>query len=167
MQKIINVIVEIPKNSGNKYEYDSQKGRLRLDRVLYGSNRYPANYGFIENTLDKDGDPLDVVMLSTYPIVPNCEAEMVVLGAIDFFEINKQGQKEQDTKIFGVVHHDPRLAHLTSLDVVPHAIKDELVTFFEQYKVLENKKVSVEGWLNESQANQIIAECQQMFLNQK
>jgi inorganic pyrophosphatase len=137
---IIQIITEIPKGSSNKYEYNSQSKRISLDRVLYGSNFYPANYGFIENTLDEDGDPLDVVILSTYPILPNCEVKMKVLGGIDMFD-----NDEQDTKIFGVTANDPRFDHINTLQDVAEAQKKELINFFQQYKALENKKVIIHG----------------------
>ena len=117
---VIPFIVEIPKGSSNKYEFDMQTKRIKLDRVLYGANFYPGEYGFVENTLDWDGDPLDVICMSTYPTIVGCEVNARILGTIKMIDGG-----EIDTKLFAVVNDDPRFNHIQSLDDAPKHIKDE------------------------------------------
>ena len=110
MNNIIKMIVEIPKGTSNKFEYDIINKKIILDRVLYGANFYPGEYGFVDKTLDYDGDPLDVICMITYPTVPGCEIKIRVLGMIKMIDNN-----EIDTKLFGVVHDDPRFNHIQTL----------------------------------------------------
>ncbi|AHF60876.1 inorganic diphosphatase [Spiroplasma mirum ATCC 29335] len=159
---VLRIIVEIPKGSSNKYEYDSQTGRIILDRVLYGANFYPGEYGFIENTLDWDGDPLDVISLITYPTVPGCQINVRVLGTINMIDSG-----EIDTKLFGVVDSDPRFKHYQTLADVPQHLRDEIENFFLQYKALQKKEVRINGWSGVDQALKEIKECQDRYLEYK
>lgn len=157
--EIINFIVEIPKGSKNKYEYDWKTKTISLNRVLYGANFYPGEYGFIENTLDLDGDPLDVLVMSTYPTFPGCKVKAKILGTINMIDDN-----EIDTKLFGVVATDPRFQHINKLKDVPDHIKKEFENFLLQYKVLQNKKVIINGWNGIDAVKKEIKECKARFL---
>ena len=159
---VLPIIVEIPKGSGHKYEYDLKTGRIVLDRVLYGANFYPGVYGFIENTLDWDGDPLDVISLSTYPTIPGCQINVRILGTINMID-----NGEIDTKLMAVMADDPRFNHIQTLEDVPLAIRNEIETFFLQYKTLQKKEVKINGWSGLDQALKEIKECQERYLEYK
>jgi inorganic pyrophosphatase len=137
----INVVVEIPRGSSNKIEYDSELSAFRLDRVLYSPLYYPCEYGFVPGTLFEDGDPLDILVLSTQPTFTGCILVTRPVGVL------KMGDdKGPDDKILGVSAHDPRYESITRLeDVSPHRLK-EILHFFAVYKDLENKEVSIHGW---------------------
>jgi inorganic pyrophosphatase len=135
----IDVIIEIPKGQRNKYEMDHATGRLRLDRMLFTSTRYPADYGFIEGTLGEDGDPLDALVLLEEPTFPGC---VITCRAIGMFRM--RDEKGGDDKILCVPARDPRVAHLRDIDQVPEFDKLEIKHFFEVYKEIEPGK-SVEG----------------------
>lgn len=156
---IIEMIVEIPKGYKNKIEFDNKRKAFILDRPLFGANFYPGEYGFIPNTLDYDGDPLDIISLITYPTFPGCLIEIRILGAIEMID-----DGEIDTKIFGVVKSDPRFKDYQSLKDVPKHLLDEITNFFLQYKNLQNKKVEIKGWLDIKQAKKEIDDCQNLFI---
>ncbi|WP_338971709.1 inorganic diphosphatase [Spiroplasma endosymbiont of Panorpa germanica] len=155
---VIEMIVEIPKGSSNKYEYDSLTKRISLDRVLYGANFYPGEYGFIENTLDWDGDPLDVISLVTYPTLPGVAVKVRILGSIKMID-----NGEIDTKLFGVFNDDPRFNSYQKLSDVPQHLKDEIENFFLQYKALQKKSVRIDGWGDLAHAQKEIKECQERY----
>lgn len=154
----IEMVVEIPKGCKNKFEFDNKRQAFILDRPLFGANFYPGEYGFIPNTLDYDGDPVDVISLITYPTFPGCLIEIRVLGAIEMID-----NGEIDTKIFGVVKSDPRFKDYQTLKDVPQHLLDEITNFFLQYKALQNKKVVIKGWMNLDQAIKEIADCQRLY----
>lgn len=154
----IQMIVEIPKGSSNKYEYDAMTGQISLDRVLYGANFYPGEYGFVPETLDWDGDPLDVISLITYPTFPGVAVNVRILGSIKMIDAG-----EIDTKLFGVPANDPRFNSYTSLKDVPQHLKDEVENFFLQYKELQKKIVKINGWGDEKEAMEELAECKERF----
>jgi inorganic pyrophosphatase len=133
------VVVEIPKGQRNKYEMDHVTGRIYLDRMLFTSTRYPADYGFIDGTLGQDGDPLDALVLVEEPTFPGC---VVRSRAIGMFRMTDE--KGPDDKIIAVPAHDPRLEHLQDLRHLPEFDRLEIQHFFEVYKDLEPGK-SVEG----------------------
>ena len=143
MEGIVDVFVEIPKNSQNKYEYDKEKGVFRLDRVLYSPMHYPADYGYIEETLAEDGDPLDVLVLVSNPTFPGCVITTRLVGALIMSD-----DKGEDTKLLGVPVDDPRFNEIQDIDDVPTHIKREIGHFFKVYKDLENKKTEVGDWKN-------------------
>ena len=154
----IPVIIEIPKGSSNKYEYDIKTKTIHLDRVLYGANFYPGEYGFINETLDWDGDPLDVISLSTYPTTPGCIVDIRILGTMRMID-----DGEIDTKLIGVVAHDPRFEQiLTIQDVPPHFI-NEIEDFFNNYKNLQNKKVVINGIGDIEEAKNEITACRKRY----
>ncbi|AUF83671.1 inorganic diphosphatase [Mesoplasma syrphidae] len=155
---VIDMIVEIPKGSSNKYEVDGITGRIKLDRVLYGANFYPGEYGMVENTLDWDGDPLDVISLCTYPTLPGVQVSVRILGSIKMIDAG-----EIDTKLFGVFNDDPRFAEYMSLESVPQHLKDEIENFFLQYKALQKKSVVINGWGSLEEAIEELHECTERF----
>ena len=143
-----DVLVEIPKGSRNKYEVDHESGRLRLDRHLFTSTMYPADYGYIEETLGQDGDPLDALVLLQEPTFPGC---LIACRAIGMFR--KTDEAGGDDKVLCVPASDPRMAHLKDITDVPEFERLEIQHFFEVYKDLEPGK-SVEGaeWVDRSAA---------------
>ena len=150
----IDVIVEIPKGSRNKYELDKESGRIRLDRTIFSSMHYPADYGFIPDTLALDGDPLDVLVLVTEPTFPGCLIEVKPIGVF-----HMEDEKGPDEKIICVPIKDPVWNRLNSLeDINPHHL-NEIEHFFQVYKDLEKKKVDVKGWGTREDAIEIIQDC--------
>ncbi len=147
----VNGIVEIPKNSRAKYELDKESGLLMLDRVLYSSVNYPANYGFIPQTYGEDKDPLDILILSQIQVVPMCIIPSKVIGVMRMMD-NGEG----DDKIIAVAANDASVNYYNDItDLPPHFIL-ELQSFFEDYKKLENKTVEVEDFQNADVAKEII-----------
>jgi inorganic pyrophosphatase len=136
------VIVEIPKGSRNKYEFDHGLGRIRLDRMLFTSTSYPADYGFVPGTLAEDGDPLDALVLLDEPTFPGCQVDVRVVGV--FWMTDEHGP---DAKLLTVPAHDPRQAQVVDLDDVPPHVLSEVEHFFDVYKDLEpGKSSSTRGW---------------------
>jgi inorganic pyrophosphatase len=143
-----DVLVEIPKGVKNKYEVDHESGRMRLDRTLFTSTQYPADYGFIENTLGQDGDPLDALVILQAPTFPGC---LIRARAIGMFRMTDEAGR--DDKVLCVPSTDPRLEHLRDINHVPSFDRLEIQHFFEVYKDLEPRK-SVEGanWVGREEA---------------
>jgi len=162
MENTIQMIVEIPKGSSNKYEYDIIDGTIALDRVLYGANFYPGEYGFVPETLDWDGDPLDVISLVTYPTLPGVRVNVRILGSIKMIDAG-----EIDTKLFGVFADDPRFKSYEKLSDVPQHLKDEIENFFLQYKALQKKEVRIDGWGDLKEALEEIKECKERYIEYK
>lgn len=152
--QIINAIVEIPKETHNKYEYDEDLDIIKLDRVLHSPMHYPVDYGFIPQTRSKDGDHLDVMVITNSPIFTGCLIEVRPVGVLIMSD-----EAGDDEKILSVPLKNPSYDHVNNLkDVEEHFLK-ELVHFFSEYKRLENnKEVTVKGWLNRSEAYKIIKE---------
>jgi inorganic pyrophosphatase len=149
--EIVKGIIEIPKNSRAKYELDKESGILILDRVLYSSINYPANYGFIPRTYCEDDDPLDILVLSQIEISSMCIVESKVLGVMRMLDGG-----EMDDKIIAVAANDMSVNHMNDISDLPdHAIL-ELRSFFEDYKKLEHKTVSVEDFQHKEVAMQVI-----------
>jgi inorganic pyrophosphatase len=144
-----DVLIEIPRGSKNKYEVDHESGRMRLDRTLFTSTQYPADYGFIEDTLGADGDPLDALVLQ--PGDPLFPGVLVRCRAIGMFRMSDE--KGGDDKVLAVPNTDPRLEHLRDIHHVPEFDRLEIQHFFEVYKELEPGK-SVEGadWVGRVEA---------------
>jgi inorganic pyrophosphatase len=147
----VRVIVEIPKGSRNKYEMDHDTGRIRLDRTLYASVHYPADYGFIEGTLGEDGDPLDALVLVSEPTFPGCEIDVRAVGVF-----RMRDDKGVDHKVLCVPVSDPLWSHIESLDEVPPHLLVETEHFFNVYKMLENKVTETEGWEGEDSAAKVV-----------
>lgn len=148
---IVQAIIEIPKGSRAKYELDKETGMLRLDRVLYSSVFYPANYGFIPQTLGEDHDPLDILVLSQIDIQPMCIVRAKVIGVMHMIDNN-----EADDKIIAVAADDISLNDITDIGNLSTHFHSELKHFFEEYKHLENKKVLVEDFQDAATAKKII-----------
>lgn len=154
----INVIIEIPKGSQNKYEMDKETGLLSLDRVLYSPFFYPADYGFVPQTLWDDGDPLDVLVVTTNPLPPLCLVSVRPVGIMD---MNDSG--EGDAKVLAVPVDDPRFSHVQDLkDLNPHFLK-EIEHFFAHYKDLQGKKVQVLGFKGKIDAIEAVKKSQQLY----
>ncbi len=152
--KSFDVLIEIPKGSRNKYEYDFELKKVRYDRMLFSSMMYPADYGFIPETLALDGDPLDVLVLVTEPTFPGCVMQVKPIGVFHMAD-----DKGPDEKVLCVPVSDPIWNKLNDLsDMNPHLLK-EIEHFFKVYKDLENKKVDVEGWGNVDEAYDILEKC--------
>ena len=145
------VTVEIPSGSRNKYEYDHQRHRFVLDRVLYSSVHYPCDYGFIEGSMADDGDPLDVLVVIAEPTFPGCVLRARPIGVLDMAD-----EKGHDYKILAVAHDDPRWEGIADLEgLSPHRLR-EIENFFLTYKTLENRPTEVRGWLGADDAWRII-----------
>jgi inorganic pyrophosphatase len=140
-QDAFNVIVEIPAGTQDKYEYDEKLDVIKLDRVLFGSQRYPANYGFIPETRAEDGDHTDALVLSTNPLMVG---SVVKARAIGFMQMIDSG--EVDDKVIAVPVKDPRFADIVSLDDLPAHTLKEFKNFFETMKVLQGKVVEIKGF---------------------
>lgn len=149
----VNAIIEIPEGSRAKYEVDKTTGLLKLDRVIYSSFHYPINYGFIPQTLGQDGDPLDILVLCSQSIQPLCLVEATVIGNMQMIDSGTM-----DDKIIAVAHEDPSVNHIRTVDALPPHFINELRNFFEQYKVLENKKVEIDNFQDAETAHGIIKE---------
>ncbi len=137
----VEVVIEIPKLSMNKYEYDHARQAFVLDRVLYSSVHYPTDYGYIPETLGEDGDPLDVLVVLTAPTFPGCLVRARVVGALVM-----EDEKGRDVKILSVAVRDPRNDDIRELDDVGSHLTKEIENFFSTYKALEGKVSRVDGW---------------------
>jgi len=147
MDEVVELFVEIPKGSRNKYEWDPAVRRMRLDRMLFTAVQYPGDYGFVLDTFGGDGDPLDAMAILGEPTFPGITIHMRVLVA--FYMSDDKGR---DTKIIGVPDSDPRWSDLRDLGDVPRHLLDEIAHFFSIYKDLEQKKVTVDGWYSREEA---------------
>jgi len=155
---IVQCIIEIPSGSKAKYELDKESGLLRLDRVLFSSVHYPANYGFIPRTYCGDKDPLDVLVISQVEVVPFCIVNAKVIGVMRMLDGG-----ESDDKIIAVAADDISVNHYNDItDLPPHTIL-EVQRFFEDYKILENKEVVVEGFLGREEAYRIVNESIELY----
>lgn len=148
---LVQSLVEIPKGTKAKYELDKVSGMLRLDRVLYSSSYYPANYGMVPRTLGQDGDPLDIVILSQVELQPMCIVRARVVGAMRMIDNN-----QVDDKIIAVAADDVSVGQIRAINDLPHYLQLELRQFFEEYKKLENKSVLVEEFQDAVVAKQIV-----------
>lgn len=149
----IEVFIEVPMGSRNKYEWDFERQTLVLDRMLFSAVRYPGDYGFIPDTLALDGDHLDALVILGEPTFPGCTVQARVLGMLDMSD-----DKGKDEKILCVADHDPRWRNLRFLGDVPDHLLAEIGHFFGIYKDLEQKLVEVRGWENREVALQTIDE---------
>lgn len=155
---IVNAVIEIPQGSRAKYEVDKETGLLKLDRVIYSSFHYPVNYGFIPQTLGQDNDPLDILVICSQSIQSLCLVEANVIGNMQMID---QGQV--DDKIIAVAANDPSVNHIKSVDELPPHFIAELKNFFEQYKVLENKKVEIEDFQDKPIAIKVLNDAIKLY----
>ena len=147
------VLVEIPQGSRNKYEVDKETGNIILDRMLFTSTRYPADYGYIEGTLGGDGDPLDALVFVGEPTFPGCRIRARPVGLF-----RMRDEKGPDEKVLCVPLRDPMWSHVDELDDLPTALRAEIEHFFTVYGDLEEKKVGTEGFGDRQEALEVIEE---------
>jgi len=156
------MIVEVPKNSANKYEYDGKLGVFRLDRALYSPVHYPGDYGFVPGTLAEDGDPMDVLVLTGEASFTGCLIEVRPVGVLNMVD-----QEENDQKIISVPNRNPRYDQIHTLDqIFPH-VRRELEHFFSIYKELEGRVVRMEGWGGPREARRLIQEARARYLESR
>lgn len=157
--QIVTVVIEIPRGSSNKYEYDKKRHVFKLDRNLYSPVLYPADYGFIPQTLAEDGDPLDILVLGEQPTFPGCVYDAQPIG---LFRMIDQGV--DDEKILAYATGNPRFRGTSEYtEIQPHILK-EIEHFFSIYKFLEGKETKVLGWSDTSTARQVIETCHERFI---
>ena len=153
------MIVEIPAGSRNKYEIDHETGRIRLDRTLFTSMVYPADYGYIDDTLADDGDPLDALVLLDEPTFPGVS---VTIRPIGLFRMDDENG--HDDKVIAVPDGDPRWAEIRDIDDIPSATRDQIAHFFTHYKDLEpGKFVTVHGFGSRRDAEVLVQEAERAF----
>ncbi len=153
-EEAINVVIEIPQGSNIKYELDKESGAIFLDRILYGTQFYPANYGFVPNTLAEDGDPIDVLVLSSVSVVPGCVIKSRVIGVLI---MEDESGKDEKVLAVPVTKLDPKMAKIESLDDLPEITLQQIKHFFETYKDLEpGKWVKVTGFDGKEKAIELI-----------
>ena len=155
---VVNALVEIPMGTKNKYEIDKETGRIKLDRVLYSSVSYPAEYGYIENTLADDGDALDILILASEQTFPGCIVEARVLGYLDIAD-NGFG----DQKVIAVTDKDPRYDHFQKFDDIPEPTLNEIREFFRTYKHLQGIEVDIKNFHGLEDTIKLIEECQEKY----
>ena len=149
--EIVNVIIEVPRNSSNKYEYDKEFGVIKLDRVLYSAVHYPGDYGFIPRTLHEDNDPLDILVRINEPTFPGCQITCRPIGVLKMLD-----KGEPDEKILAVPSDDPYHHDIYDIaDMPPHYLR-EIEHFFGIYKDLEGKRVEIQGWEKSEAAFKVI-----------
>ncbi len=157
----INVVIEIPKGSNIKYEIDDETGALFVDRKLFTAMFYPCNYGFVPQTKERDGDPVDVLVLGNDAVIPTSVIRANPVGVL--ITSDEEGE---DAKIVAVpiAKVDPSFTDVKDIDTVPQHIQDQIKHFFEHYKELEkNKYVKVKGWENKESAKKKIAEAMERY----
>lgn len=152
-------VIEVPKGSKNKYELDKDSGLIRVDRVLFSSIHYPANYGFIPRTYCEDNDPLDVLVLGQEPVVP-----LTIMLARPIGVMKMRDDGEADDKIIAVHANDPEYSHYKSISELPPHRVAELRNFFENYTALEHKEVLVDHFLDASDAKKVVLDAIQHYL---
>ena len=158
LPETVNAIIEIPKGSKAKYEIDKESGLIKLDRVLFSSVMYPANYGFIPQTYCDDKDPLDILVLCSVDVYPMTLIEAKVVGVMHMVD-----NGEQDDKIIAVAAHDMSVNYINDLDELPPHQMIEIVRFFQDYKALEGKNVTIEHLLGVRYAHKVIKESIELY----
>ncbi|MBE9171430.1 inorganic diphosphatase [Pleurocapsales cyanobacterium LEGE 06147] len=155
---VINVLIEIPAGSKNKYEFDKDLNAFALDRVLYSSVQYPYDYGFVPNTLADDGDPLDGMVIMDFPTFPGCVIPARPIGMLEMIDSG-----DRDEKILCVPDADPRYSNVASLkDIASHRL-DEIAEFFKTYKNLEKKVTQILGWHDADKVKPLVEKCIQAY----
>lgn len=158
MPELVNVIIEINKGSKNKYEIDKETGMIALDRVAHTAQDFPFDYGFVPQTLWHDGDALDVIVLTTYPLLPGIMVEVRPVALMNMIDSG-----DNDNKVIAVPASDPRFAELNDLaDINKHTLK-EIEHFYSTYKKLQNKVVEVNGFEGKTAAHSAVNESLDMY----
>jgi inorganic pyrophosphatase len=152
----VHCLVEIPKGSRNKYIWDPELGGIKLDRFLFSSVVYPADYGFIPHTRSPKGEPLDAMVCVSEPTFPGCMIPVRIVAVL-----RTSDEAGQDDKLLCVPFEDPNWSHMESLDDLPSQLRDEIEHFFSIYKMPEGKSVEVHGWEDRDVAEQLLAEARQ------
>jgi len=160
-RQVESVIIEIPKGSRNKYEYDKEKKVIKFDRMLFSSMVYPCEYGFFPNTLALDDDPLDALVLTWEPTFPGCVIDVYPVALFDM-----EDDKGRDQKILCVPKSDPLWNYVGTIEQVPPHLLKEVTHFFETYKNLEGKHVMIIGWEGLEEAVKILEEAKSRYLEQ-
>jgi inorganic pyrophosphatase len=156
--RIINAIIEIPKDSKIKYELDKETGLLKMDRFLYSAVHYPGDYGLVPRTLWDDNDPLDIIVLTSRPLYPMTLAKVRVIGVLRMID-----NDEKDDKIIAVYNDDPRYSEYNDITDIPAHTREELKHFFETYKELQGKKVEVLEIMGKDDALKDVIRAQEMY----
>ena len=159
--RAVRMIVEIPKNSVNKYEFDTKLGVFRLDRTLYSPMHYPADYGFVPGTLAEDGDPIDILALADEPAAQGCMIEVRPLGILEMVDAEKS-----DLKILSVPVRNPRYDEIEDMEQIAPHVRREIEHFFGIYKELEGKAVRINGWRGAKEAHDAIRASRERYLSQ-
>ena len=155
----IDVVVEIPKGSRNKYEFDEETGDIKLDRVLRSSVHYPGDYGEIPETLGDDGDPLDAIIVTRFPTFPGCRVPVRVIGVLEMIDSG-----DNDEKLIAVPEGDHEFSDWKDIKDIPQSIKDEIKEFFSTYKNLEpGKVVEVREWGDVKMAEKILKKAKEQY----
>ena len=157
--EVVRMVVEIPKNSSNKYEFDTTLGVFRLDRVLYSPLHYPGDYGFIPGTRAADGDPMDVMVMADEPTFTGCLIEVRPVGLLDMSDENGI-----DEKILAVPQSNPRFEQIHTIDQLAPHVRREIEHFFTIYKELEGKQTRLRGWHGPKEARDGITHARDCFL---
>ena len=158
MNNIVDAIIEIPLKTKNKFEVDKKNNRIKLDRVLYSAMSYPAEYGYIENTLANDGDPLDILVISSEATFPGCVVPARVIGYLKMID-----NGFEDYKLISVVAVDPRYNEINKLSDLSNFTLEEIKDFFENYKTLQNIEVEVYEYYDTNDALELIEECKKKY----
>lgn len=159
---IVDAIIEIPLKTKNKFEIDHVSNRIKLDRVLYSAMTYPAEYGYIENTLANDGDPLDILVISSEPTFPGCVVPARIIGYLAVID-----NGFEDYKVISVVDVDPRYKEVKTLSDLSEFTLQEIKNFFQNYKTLQNIKVEVGDYYGIDSTIKLIEQCKENYKNQQ
>ncbi|MGB9763274.1 MAG: inorganic diphosphatase [Minisyncoccia bacterium] len=162
MPEIIYTLIEIPRGSKNKYEFDLKYETIKLDRVLYSSVYYPGEYGLVPETLSDDGDPADILVVMSTETFPGCLLKVRPVGLLNMID---SGHK--DNKILAVAYNDSAYKDIKNYTDLPEHLLKQIVNFFETYKILEGKKTEVLGWEDATIAKEYIQKVHQKYLEQK
>jgi len=159
MNNVVEAIIEIPMGTKNKYEIDKKSNRIKLDRVLYTTMSYPAEYGYIDKTLSLDGDPLDILVLSTEKTFPGCVVDARIVGYLDVID-----NGDADQKVIAVVNRDPRFDHIQELSDIPESTLEIIKDFFKTYKTLQKIEVEIKDYHDKEEALKLLEENRELYL---
>jgi len=158
MNNVVEAIIEIPMGTKNKYEIDKKSNRIKLDRVLYTTMSYPAEYGYIDKTLSLDGDPLDILVLSTEKTFPGCVVDARIVGYLDVID-----NGDADQKVIAVVNRDPRFDHIQELSDIPESTLEIIKDFFKTYKTLQKIEVEIKDYHDKEEALKLLEENRELY----
>lgn len=160
--EIVNAVIEIPKGSRTKIEYDETLEVFKLDRVLFSAVHYPTAYGFIPSTYWDDGDPLDILVFTDQPLATGIVLDVIPVGALEMHD-----DKGHDLKVISVAAFDPNVNHVRSYTELQEHRRVEIEHFFETYKILEKKQVDIGNWLDAEETRKAIIKAQNAFKQRK